>query len=73
MTVQDTRSAWDEWMALFANRDEVADYYAGMLRVEELGDPIWSEVNAAIVRRWSLSALVYIKTKAWKLAGGGAA
>ena len=48
-------------------RDDVAVEYATALRAYgPTGE--WRKVNATILARWSMSALVYIKTKAWKLA-----
>ena len=59
---------YDEWLSLFANRNEVADEYANLLAVY-VEDPgfDWSAVNHAILRRWSIAALRYIKARAWKL------
>jgi predicted GIY-YIG superfamily endonuclease len=45
-------------------RDSLALTYALAICSSEGVD--WGEVNAAIIRRWSLSALEYIKRKAWK-------
>jgi hypothetical protein len=47
-------------------RDDVALTYAFCIRQGET-DRI-AEVNEAIVDRWSMSALRYIKTQAWKRA-----
>jgi hypothetical protein len=47
-------------------RDDVALTYAFCLRQGET-DRI-AEVNEAIIDRWSMSALRYIKTQAWKRA-----
>lgn len=45
-------------------RDDVADDYSLALR--ESRDIIdWPKVNAAVINRWSLSALKYIKGMAW--------
>jgi hypothetical protein len=57
----------DEWMALYANRDEVADEYARLLRVAGTAWDGWQAFNEAILRRWSMAGLRYIKTKAWKI------
>lgn len=46
-------------------RDDVALTYAFAIRQRDEID--WPLVNARIVNRWSRAALVYIKTKAWKL------
>ncbi len=51
-------------------RDDVALTYAFALRQRET-DRI-AEVNRAIIERWSLAALKYIKAKAWKLVEGKA-
>jgi hypothetical protein len=45
-------------------REDVALTYAFALRQ---GGVDWPTVNKAIVARWSLSALKWIKTRAWKL------
>lgn len=49
-------------------RDDVAITYAMALGSDEHID--WPKVNAAVVDRWSVSALEYIKGKAWKFAEG---
>ena len=62
-----TAEEWDEWLALYASRDEVAGAYAvllGEFPVEWVG---WRELNEAILRRWSPAGLRYIKEKAWKI------
>jgi hypothetical protein len=49
-------------------RDDVAVTYAFALRGDhEQVD--WAKVNLAIIERWSLNALRYIKREAWALAG----
>ncbi len=48
---------------LTMHRRDVAQSYALALRSSEVTD--WAQVNAAIVARWSLSALEYIKYLAW--------
>lgn len=46
-------------------RDDLALTYAFGLRYQQ--DTIgWANVNRAIIDRWSPSALMYIKAKAWK-------
>jgi len=45
-------------------RDSVALTYAFAIRSREKVD--WAKVNRAITDRWSVSALLYIKRKAWK-------
>ena len=59
--------AMDEWISLFASRDEVADEYASCLRDFPPEWDRWSDFNAAILRRWSPAGLRYIKEKAWQL------
>lgn len=62
---------WDEWLSLFANRNEVAEEYASQMRQLGAGFsewPGWREFNAAILRRWSPAGLAYIKERAWKIA-----
>jgi hypothetical protein len=49
-----------------STRDDIAVTYALALVSGESTD--WKVVNKAILARWSLSALVYIKRKAWNLA-----
>ena len=49
-------------------RNDVAMTYAMALGSDEQID--WARVNRAIIDRWSTSALVYIKERAWKLAEG---
>ena len=46
------------------HRQGVADVYWMALRSSEETD--WAKVNAAIIARWSLSALNWIKEQAWK-------
>lgn len=63
-----TDGDYDEWLALFANRNEVAEDYA---RALSRYGPVWegyAPVNQAILRRWSMSGLKYIKERAWKIA-----
>lgn len=49
-------------------REDVALTYAFALRSPDGVD--FASVNRAIVDRWSLSALKWIKTRAWKLHQG---
>lgn len=58
----------DDWVALFATRDEMADEYADLLLTRPADWGVWPLLNVAIIDRWSLSGLEYIKRKAWKLA-----
>ncbi len=52
----------------YMTRDDIAFAYAEMLRDGTIRQCA-AEVNAAIVERWSMSALKYIKRKAWGRAG----
>lgn len=47
-----------------AKRLDVAKVYGLALRSRDNTD--WPQVNRAIIQRWSVSALVWIKQKAWK-------
>lgn len=49
-------------------RDDVASTYAMTLLSSERDSVDWLAVNGAIIERWSLSALKYIKEKAWRMA-----
>ena len=44
--------------------DIVATYALALTTMEEVD---WPVVNRAIIDRWSLSALTYIKDRAWRL------
>ncbi len=55
----------DEWVALFASRDEMAVEYGSCLRQFTADWDRWPDFNAAILRRWSPAGLEYIKRKAW--------
>lgn len=46
-------------------RDDVAMSYAMAMRGTEQVD--WPKVNRAILERWSMAGLKYVKTEAWKL------
>lgn len=63
----DAASEWDEWIGLHATRNEVAENYAIGLRTHGMSWSHWSDVNAAILRRWTPSGLAYIKERAWKI------
>jgi hypothetical protein len=52
-------------------RDDVAATYAFGLR-DEMTTVDWQKVNHAILDRWSLNALTYIKKRAWGLLEGKA-
>jgi hypothetical protein len=47
-------------------RDDIAKTYAVALWASE--EPDWPKVNEAIIARWSLSGLSWIKNRAWKYA-----
>ena len=49
-------------------RDDVALTYAIAIRQKSEMD--WPRVNAAILERWSMDALFYIKRKAWAVVEG---
>lgn len=59
--------AWDEWLALYASRNEVAYEYASMLDLASSDWVGWPLVNGAILRRWSPSGLAYIQRRARKM------
>lgn len=44
-------------------RDDIAVAYRNALLTHPVID--WSEVNRAILERWSVSGLRYVKEKAW--------
>ena len=49
-----------------ATRDYVAATYELALQSSEFLTIDWGKVNRAIVERWSQSALLWIKRKAWR-------
>ena len=53
-------------------RKDIALTYAYGLRNEFSGSEIidWKRVNGAILTRWSMAGLTYIKERAWKLYEG---
>ena len=51
-------------------RKDVAMTYAMALRSSEAKDMDWERVNVAIMARWSLNALRWIKERAWAYAEG---
>lgn len=63
-----TPAEWDEWVLLFASRNELAEEYAVLMRRHGLHWSGYEPINRAILRRWSMAGLRYIKTRAWKLA-----
>lgn len=50
-------------------RKDVAATYALALRSSERDRIDWRRVNEAIIARWSSSALVWIKRRAWRTYG----
>lgn len=53
-------------------RDDVALTYAMTMLSSESKTVDWPRINRAIIERWSMNALVYVKTQAWKKAEGRA-
>jgi hypothetical protein len=53
-------------------RDDVAATYAFIIRDGGVSSEDLRRVHLAIIDRWSLSALKYIKERAWKLVEGRA-
>lgn len=49
------------------NRTEAAEVYADGIR--EADWIHWPAVNAAILERWTMAGLIYIKERAWKTLG----
>lgn len=49
-------------------RDDVALTYAYAIRQD--ADMDWPAVNHAIIERWSMAALKYIKDRAWRYVNG---
>lgn len=68
VTLATGNGSWHEWLSLFANRNEVAEEYARMLRDHGVEWDGYRFVNEAILRRWSPAGLTYIKDRAWKIA-----
>ena len=48
------------------HRKDVALTYAFAVRSSENATINWSKVNGAIIERWSMSALEWIKREAWR-------
>ena len=46
-------------------RNNVSQTYALALRSSEFDTIDWGKINRAIIERWSMSALIYIKERAW--------
>ncbi len=57
----------DEWVFLFASRDEIAVEYAHLYLANGPLWKTWPTLNLAIMDRWSPSGLEYVKRKAWKI------
>jgi len=51
-------------------RNDIATSYAMALCSSERDSIDWSKVNHAIIDRWSIAALRYIKDRAWRIAEG---
>ncbi len=49
------------------NRKDAARLYANALNFEQPSDRRWAQADEKIIARWSQSALIWIKTRAWKL------
>lgn len=62
------QTAMDRWVAQFKTRDEAAEAYADLLQTRPADWGVWPILNVALMDRWSMSALTYIKEKAWKIA-----
>ena len=61
-----TEQDYDEWIALFANRNEMAEEYAVLMSANGMKWEGYKLINEAILRRWSMAGLRYIKERAWK-------
>ncbi len=65
---------WQEWilneLTLPVTRDDVAKTYSYIIQTQPERHWDISKINKAIMARWSKSALIYIKEKAWKMASG---
>ena len=48
-------------------RDECARFYADVLTGRYAREVDWGKINRAIIARWSIAGLVYVKRKAWAL------
>ena len=49
-------------------RNSISLTYAFALRADENID--WTKINQAILKRWSMAGLKYIKERAWKIFEG---
>lgn len=48
-------------------RNDVAARYADVLRDGLAGGVTWLDINSAIIQRWSMAGLKYIKKRAWDI------
>jgi hypothetical protein len=48
-------------------RNDIALTYRMAMESSERQLVDWPKVNEAIIKRWSLAGLIYIKNRAWKL------
>lgn len=65
-----TDEEYDDWIRLFANRNEVAEEYAKLMRWHGTTWKGYAPINQAILRRWSMAGLKHIKERAWKITTG---
>jgi len=49
-----------------STRKYVAETYGLTLRSSEFPTIDWAKINRAIIKRWSMSALTWIKREAWR-------
>ncbi len=50
-------------------RTDVALSYAFAIRQRATDNPDFRKINKAIIERWSMSGLEWIKNRAWKMVG----
>jgi hypothetical protein len=48
-------------------RADIAATYAFLIRQQTQERPDWPKINGAIIERWSMAGLKWIKNRAWKL------
>ena len=58
------------WFTDCKTRKDYAREYAFLLQTVDLGSPSWKEINAEILERYTMSGLIWIKTRAWRIAQG---
>jgi hypothetical protein len=63
--MREEMTALDRFVAAFPSRNSMASAYADYLRECGAEWPTWPALNLAIIDRWSVSGLNYIKQKAW--------